>query len=145
MPTTIPTGSAFAIRCCQAKSCRNRTKQTVLPRQSHLGKFEDQPNPAKDIWPITYLCQQCGKLSVVCADMIHPVIVQKPGQSRLFRYDFSNGQPDSLVRLTIYTEEPKPAQINLEDSTRAIERILKPFGLWKSEYGMPQNVGIEWI
>jgi len=77
--------------------------------------------------------------------MIRPVIVEKAGLSRLFRYDFSNGQLDPLVRLTIYTKEKNPSQINLEDSQQAIDRILTPFGLWKDAYGTPKKVGIDWM
>lgn len=131
----------FTIRCPQ---CGDRS---VLPRQSHLGKFDDQPDQAKAAWPINYLCQPCGLVFVVPSEAIRPEDVEMPVHSQLFRFDFSNGQPETLQHFVLYANEKEPysfgPDIYSEDSAIAIERILKPSGLWRKAYGKPVMVGIE--
>lgn len=145
MSTTIQMGPAWASPSCLNETCQSHSEKIVLLHQSHLGTFDDQINPSTDTWPITYLCQKCGRTCVVYAGMNYRVVVQQPVHNRLVRYEFSNGQLDSPVRLTIYTKEKKPEQINLEDPQQAIDRILKPFGSWNNADGMPHNVGIDWL
>lgn len=48
--------------------CRSRT---VLPRQSQIGKYGDQCYQPTGIWPLTFLCHQCGQLSAATDINIH--------------------------------------------------------------------------
>jgi hypothetical protein len=128
-------------RCSNAKC----SIDIVLPRQSHLGQFDDLANPATGIWPITYLCQRCGRVSEVPAEAIRQEISGTRDRGPLFRYDFSNGRPDSPARFVIYTQENKPDTVNAEDARQAVERILKPSGLWRESYGPVEHIAIDAI
>lgn len=115
----------------------------VLPRQSHLGKFDDQLCPSTGIWPINYLCQKCGQMSSVPIQAIHPAELETQDQSPLIWYQFSNGQPNSLVRIEVYSKELDPYFVESPDANRAIEFVLKLSGLWQDSYGHSIRVAID--
>jgi hypothetical protein len=129
---------------CPNQKCSN---YAVLPRQSHLGTFADQPSPAKDIWPIRYLCRSCGLASEIPAQAIHPEEAEMPEQNQLVRYDFSSDQSGSLVSFAIYSKERRlyrtSPDIRREDAYGAIEHVLKPFGIWLDSYGDTIQVSID--
>jgi hypothetical protein len=125
----------------------NCTDYFVLPRQTHLGKFDDQSSPSKDIWPILYLCLCCEQLSEVPAQAICQERVETQGQYRLVRYDFSSDQSGSLQHFGIYTKEKRGGiadqAIRQQDARGAIEYVLKPSGLWDKSYGERIEVSID--
>jgi len=129
---------------CPNQKCSD---YAVLPRQSHLGRFADQPSPAKDIWPIRYLCRSCGLASEIPAQAIHPEEAEMPEQNQLVRYDFSSDQSGSLVNFAIYSKERRlyrtSPDIRREDAYGAIEHVLKPFGIWLGSYGDTIQVSID--
>jgi hypothetical protein len=138
MTTTIPTGPAWVIPACLNEMCQNHTKQLVLPRQSHLGKFDDLPNPTKEIWPILFLCQTCGHMSEILDALIHPATVEKLGQNQLVRYDFASDQSGSLQHCAIYTQETEfdiaYRALRSQNGSEAIEKILKVSEIWDGSY-----------
>jgi hypothetical protein len=118
----------------------------ILPRQSHLGRFDEAEVPATDIWPITYFCQCCRHTSEVPFEKICLENAETQNHDQIVRYDFSNGQQNSLVRFQIYTKEIYPSNLDKiyeQDAIEAIERILIPSGLWQDSYGKPEYVGID--
>ena len=62
-------------------SCPTCHGTTVLPRRSLLGIFVHPECQPTDIWPITYLCPDCGQLSVQTAEMIHQEGVEAQGRN----------------------------------------------------------------
>ena len=46
-------------------------EQILLPRQSRLGTFDDQPHPSKDEWPATFLCLRHAQTFVRYEQDIH--------------------------------------------------------------------------
>ena len=118
---------------------------TALPLRSLPEKFGGPPNQAKDIWPITYLCLRCKQLSVVPDGAIHRATVETRDQSQLIRYDFSNGPPNSAKHCRIYAKGKRIDNPNQQDARKAIERILKPSGLWKDSNGTAEHVSIDFF
>lgn len=128
-------------------NCLKCSDHTVLPRRSHLGRFDDQSSPSKDIWPIRYLCLYCGQSFEVLEGMIHRASVEMQDRYQLVRYDFSSDQSGTLRHVAIYTKELKP---HIEDNTiakvhdsEAIGRVLNPSGLWDSTWGDKLHVSID--
>lgn len=126
--------------CCPNPRCSDRT---VLPRQSPLGKFDGQPSPSKDIWPIKYLCRACGQSSEIPDEAIHPKVAENTDRNQLFQYVFSNGQPDSVVRIWIYCKENQFFAAGHTTAQEAIQNVLLPSGFWRDFDGSPKFVGIE--
>jgi hypothetical protein len=129
---------------CPNQKC---TDFSVLPRQSHLGDFATKPSPAKDIWPIRYLCRSCGLASEIPVQAIHTEGVEMPVQNQLVRYDFSSDQSGSLVSLAVYSKERRlhrtSPDIRREDPDAAIEHVLRPFGVWQGSHGDTIQVRID--
>jgi len=127
--------------------CPNCSDYIVLPRQSHLGKFGDQLNPSKDIWPILYLCLPCGQLSEIPAQAIHSEEVETRDRNQLVRYDFASGQSDSLCHCAIYTQETAFGiayrALRQQDGTEAVERILKVSKIWDDSWGTDIKISID--
>ena len=128
---------------CQTPECRD---YTVLPHRSHLGTFDDQLDPSKGIWPITYLCQSCGHVSVVPAGMIRPEDIEAQARSPLVWYEFSNGLQHSLERFSIYSKESQPEYLDHLVWDRAVKTVLEPSGLWRDSYGKLAYVNVDpWL
>jgi hypothetical protein len=131
--------SVFAFNCPNPKC----PLYIVLPRQSLLGEFDGQPRPAEDIWPIRYLCRSCGLASEVQAKAIHPKILETRDRNPLVQYIFSNGQPSSLVRISIYCKESEFFDAGRYNGEEAVKDVLAPSGFWSHEWGEPRWVSIE--
>jgi hypothetical protein len=129
---------------CPNKNCHDHT---VLPRQSHLGRFDGRSNPATDIWPIRYLCLYCGQPSAVQASKIRQDSVETQDQYQLVRYDFSSDRSGSLEHFGIYTKERMQHDGSLhrptETGREAFERVLKPFGLVHDSFGDTVHVSVD--
>lgn len=123
--------------------CPNCPDHTVLPRRSHLGIFDGQSSPAKDIWPIRYLCLYCGRPYVVHVQAIHPEVAETQDLYQLVRYDFSSVQSGSLEHYAIYTKEKINHDKHQETSKEAFERVLRPFGLASDSFGEAVNVSAD--
>ena len=128
--------------------CRNCARRIVLPPQSHLGTFDGQISPSKDIWPINFLCLSCVQLSVIPPQAIHLTERETQGRNQLVRYDFSSALEGCSAHVAIYTQEcAVPESLTdsreyvLEDEAEA--RVLLPSRLWRDSYGYPTNVGID--
>lgn len=139
----MPIQNVYLIRCPNPE-CRD---YNVLPRQILLNKFGGLLGPTIDIWPITYLCQRCGQTSEVPYESIRQENAETHGHNQLVRYDFSSGQSGSSKHFRIYCKETQPfrtdGDIYPEEAGQAIERVLKPSGLWKDSYGDRIYVSIE--
>jgi len=73
----------------------------------------------------------------------HEKLVEMMGQDQLVLYVFSNGRPDSLVRLRIYSKESEFYTAAYETFDATVERILVPSGLWLESYGRASNVLVD--
>ena len=75
-------------------TCLECGDSTPLPHRSLLGIFEHPHCKPSDIWPISYLCSECERLSVHSAEAIHPLGVEVRVQSlqayRLVCYEYEN-------------------------------------------------------
>ena len=120
--------------------CPNCPDPIVLPRQSRLGRFEGQQRRPTGVWPITYLCTQCGRWSVLSADMFHPQAVegqvQGPPRESLYRYEFSSDHERSVRLHYIYRKGLLRASAD-----ELVNSLLRPSGTWKEEYGQPRFEG----
>ena len=131
--------------CCSNEKC---PEYAVLPRQSHLGKFDEQAGPSAGVWPILYLCLPCGRLSRVRAEMIRQVEeAEALTQYQLVRYDFSSERSGTSHHCAIYTQETgfdiAHRVLSQQDGREAIERILKVSKIWDGSYRDRINVSID--
>jgi len=123
----------LCIKCPSCSSC------IILPRPSHLWVSDDQLNPSKHVWPINFWCLPCGKLSQIPTEAIQRIDAEAQSQYQLVRYDFTSDQSGLVRNVGIYTQEresgrlPHPSE-QIHES-EAIERILKPSGLWDISFG----------
>ncbi|MGB6690474.1 MAG: hypothetical protein WBE76_21780 [Terracidiphilus sp.] len=128
--------------------CPNCGRYTVLPPRSHLGTFDNEASPSKDIWPINYLCLRCGQLSVIPAQTIRSARPGKQDQYQVVRYDFASVQSGTLRHIALYTREKTDSSTyriaNQAVADEAVENVLKPSGLWQESYGDRVNVSIDW-
>jgi|ERR1039458_708725 hypothetical protein len=132
--------SVYAFKC-QNPKC---PLYIALPRQSHLGKFDDQLSPATEIWPIQYLCLDCGHLSGVPSESIRLEAVETQDQYQLVRYDFASDQSGFLHHCAICTQEDEFGiayrALRHQDGQEAIERVLKASKIWDGSYEYRINV-----
>jgi hypothetical protein len=135
----MPLQTVYAFNCPNPKC----PLYTVLPRESRLGKFDSQLNPSKGIWPIQYLCRSCNQPFEVQSEAIHPRPAESTNQSQLIQYVFSNGQPDSLVRIWIYCKESETYTLDRKTLEDIVHEVLSPSGFWRDEYGTPKYVDAE--
>lgn len=139
----MPIERVHVFRCPNQKF----SDYAALPRQSHLGRFADQPSPSKDMWPIRYLCRSCGLASEIPARAIHPEEAGMPEENQLVWYDFPGNQSGFQVSFAIYSQERRlnrsSPDIRRKDAYGAIEHILKPFGIWLQPYGDEIQVSID--
>src|ERR1035437_8504722 len=135
----MKTQSVYLIRCPYLK-CPDFT---VLPRQILPDKFGGVLHSSEAIWPITYLCQICGRTFAVPVESIRLEDVETEGHSPLVWYEFSNGRTDSPVRFSIYSKELDPWHLKNPSWDRAVETVLKPSGLWLDTYGELAYVNVD--
>jgi hypothetical protein len=120
----------------------------ALPLASHLGKFDGEVNPSKDVWPINFLCLRCNLLFGIPPEAIHLRGAETRDRNQLVRYDFASDQSGILRHFGIYTvENAASTPYRIVDqllADEAIENVLKPFGLWQKSYGQRVNISIDW-
>ena len=79
----------------------------VLPRESLLGRFGDEPYLPKGIWPIDFLCLPHGHVCRVTPGMIHLETVETLGQGLhegfLWKIEYECARQNCGQRQTIYT------------------------------------------
>ncbi len=80
----------------------------VLPRQSPLGRFADEPRLPMGIWPIDFLCLPHGHVCRVTQQAIHldPVPTLAPGihETLLWKIEYECARQNCGQRQTIYTK-----------------------------------------
>jgi len=127
--------------------CFHCGRHIILPSQSHLGTFDGQINPSKNIWPINYFCLPCGLLSKIRLQAIQLEEIETRDQYQLVRYDFSSAQVGCSAHIAIYTQEALLEAFS--DSKEYVpeheagDRVLLPSLLWRDSYGHQFNVGID--
>ena len=79
----------------------------VLPRQSPLGRFDDEPYLPKGIWPIDFLCLQHGHVCRVDRQTIRledvEVLPQGLHEASLWQIEYECARQNCGQRQTIYT------------------------------------------
>lgn len=79
----------------------------VLPRQSPLGRFADEPYPSKDIWPIDFLCLPHGHVCRVGKETIRLESVETLArglyEAFLWKIEYDCARENCGQRQTIYT------------------------------------------
>jgi hypothetical protein len=110
--------------------CPNCARSIVLPRQSHLGKFDGQITPSMDIWPINFLCLPCGLVSEIQSRAIHLEELEMQDQYQLVRYDFASDQSGALAHVPIYTREARLE--SLTDSKEYVPEAKRKTAYWCS-------------
>ncbi len=108
-----------------------------LPRQSLLGTFWYPHCQPSDIWPILYLCPECGHSSVHLAEEIHPLGVEVQVQSlaayRLVCYEYvrENDKTKTLlfskIAPTLRTEEAFGESVRIAGQMEEKPRLLRHF------------------
>ena len=87
--------------------CYGADHAFVLPRESHLGRFGDEPYLPKDIWPIDFLCLPHGHVCRVGPETIHLDSVETLGQGLheavLWKIEYECARQNCGQRQTIYT------------------------------------------
>jgi hypothetical protein len=66
-----------------------------------------------------------------------------PDQNQLIQYVFSNGLPDSLVRIWIYCKESESFVLGRKTFDETVAEVLTPSGFWREEYGPAKYVDAE--
>lgn len=79
----------------------------VLPRQSPLGRFADEPRLPTGIWPIDFLCLPHGHVCRVTPQAIHldpvPTLALGIHETLLWKIEYECARQNCGQRQTIYT------------------------------------------
>ena len=86
----------------------------VLPRQSPLGRFADEPYLPKDIWPIDFLCLPHGHVCRVTSEAIRlesvPTLAPGLHEASLWGIEYECAKQNCGQLQTIYTRYSTAAQ-----------------------------------
>jgi hypothetical protein len=87
--------------------CDGTEHTFVLPRESHLGRFGDEPYLPTGIWPIDFLCLPHGHVCRVDLQTIRLESVETLGQGLheafLWKIEYECARQNCGQRQTIYT------------------------------------------
>ena len=87
--------------------CEEVEHTVVLPRQSPLGRFADEPYLPKGIWPIDFLCLPHGHVCRVTPHVIHldpvPTLALGIHEALLWKIEYECARQNCGQRQTIYT------------------------------------------
>jgi hypothetical protein len=111
-----------------------------LPRRSLLGMFEPPHCQPTDIWPINYLCHECGQFSFHLAESIQPKGVEVQGQDlvngKLICHEFGTGNGAEKTRIFSWLSQ---SSWSGED----FEKLIRHAGLMSGDARLVRSFAVD--